>query len=302
MLAALTCGAIFAPAAWTGRLISLVQVIVPFQHVLRAETAAVAASGDSVSAEAYQQVVRENQALQHQIASLSVRGHELEREVDLLTATRLWEVDGYRLGAGGTLIPAGVVADDLLPWRSSRLINSGRLQGVRRGAAVTSSCFWIDKGEAAGVQGGMAILLRETLVGVVDRVGTHTSRIKLLSDPAVQMKVRIGRFTDGVFEVAADNVTDRYWLTGSGDGVMLIVDVDRRDTDSGRLAVGDVVLSDPDSTDLPAALTIGEITSINPDRNNPLLVSLGVSSSVAADELDRVYVFNAGGDASHVTP
>ena len=132
-------------------------------------------------------------ALAHQVAALTIRVAELEREVGILTATRLWDVDGARLGASGQLIPAGVVTGDLLPWRSSSLINAGTLQGVRPGAAVTSCHFTVNRGTDDSVRNGLAILLGETLIGWVEQAGTHTARVKLLTAPSVAMKVRIGR-------------------------------------------------------------------------------------------------------------
>ena len=214
-LLALSIVVLLMPREWTGGLISLVQVIVPFQDAanVAVDSAASALEGHdpAVPAEAYQALERENAALQHQVASLAMRAGELEKDVDILTATRLWGRETDRIGSRGSLIPARVVSGDIVTWRSSRLITAGSLQGVRPGDAVTSQYFAIDRGEAEGITDGMAVLQAEAFVGIVDeKVGTHTAWVKLLSDVSVQMKVRIGRLGENGF-IPADQY---YWLTG----------------------------------------------------------------------------------------
>ena len=134
--------AIFFPQRWTGGLISLVQVIVPFQDAATVAADAVAQVGlvrsAAVPGEAYDALAREKAAVEHEAAALAARVEELERDVRVLTATRLWEVAGRRIGASGRLIPARVITEDILPWRSSRLLNAGSVQGVRDNAAVVS--------------------------------------------------------------------------------------------------------------------------------------------------------------------
>lgn len=291
-LVALSLGAMLLPDAWTGKLISLVQVIVPFQHGAAVVGDSVSRffsiDGPAVSREQYETVERRRLALEHQVAALSMRAAELEREVKLLTSTRQWDLDGGRIGTQGRLVPASVITDDLLSWRSSRLINAGTLQGVRRGAAVTSNLFTVDRGEDAGVQSGMAVVLQEAFLGLVEQVGTHTARVKLLSDLTVEMKVRIGRFDDGGF------VPRRryFWLTGRGHGLMQIRDVDRRNVQAGEIGLGDIVLADSLSDLVPAAMVIGRITAVEPDYDNPLLSILTVRSEVDLDSLTRVYVYD----------
>jgi cell shape-determining protein MreC len=151
-----------------------------------------------------------------------------------------------------------------------------------------SNLFTIDQGQNAGVRSGMTILLREIFLGVVEQVGTHTARVKLLSDVETAMKVRIGRFTDNGFVP----VERYFWLSGRGGGRMEIRDAKRREVEAGLLQLGDTVLSDSTSGALPAAMTIGRITAIQPDRGNPLLAILTVASVVDEESLRRVYVFD----------
>lgn len=283
------------PRRWTGGLISLVQVFVPFQDAVEvtadSAAAALADRGEPPTSEILETIRRDKAALEHHVASLTIRVAELEEEVSILTATRLWG-DDYRIGARGRLIPAKVVTADLLPWRTSRLINAGSLQGVRPGAAVLSRFFSVDRGQEDGIRNGMAVLLAEALVGDVDQVGTHTARVKLLSDVSVERKVRIARRTDSGFEP----VDGFFWLTGRGQGIMEIREVDRRDVDSGVIQTGDLVLSDHTNQMLPASLVIGEIQAIKPDRHNPLLSILTIVSATDEAKLRRVYVFDPAAD------
>jgi len=289
---------------------SLVQVIVPFQDAAGtgadAMVSALEPDAVPVEAEVYASLLREKVGLEHQNASLALLVGELEDEVSLLTATRLWGGQDRQLGARGRLIPARVITDDILTWRSSRLINAGSLQGVPNGAAVVSRAFSIDRGTEDGIRDGMAILLAEALVGIVEQVGTHTARVKLLSDISVEMKVRIGRLNqgrdvEGPAGSSAGSILSAqdcfYWLTGRGHGIMEIREVDRRDVEAGVIQVGDIVLSDHTEDMLPAPMTIGKIVRIEPDRERPLLSTLTVKSSVDENSLRKIYIFDPDGDA-----
>lgn len=284
--------AIFFPQGWTGGLISLVQVIVPFQDAATVAADAISHLGEgrpsAVPGETFDALAREKAAVEHQAAALAARVAELEGDVRVLTATRLWEVAGRRIGASGRLIPARVIAEDILPWRSSRLLNAGSVQGVQDSAAVVSRLFTVDRRDDADLRDGVAILLGEVLVGTIEQTGTHTSRVKLLSDVSVQMKVRIGRWTGDRF-----TLLDRYfWLTGRGAGRMEIRDVERKDMESGVIQVGDTVLSDPQSDVLPAAMTIGKIAAASTDRDNPLFAILTIASAVPEQTLRKVYIYD----------
>lgn len=287
-----SAAALWMPASWTHRLTNFAQWVSPFQEVSQA---AIDAAAPPTSYEATTLSNDESLALQHanlalenHAAALAVRVEELESQVRSLTASRLWDADGRKLGSRGRLIPAGVVGQDVAAWRSSRMLSAGSWQGVSPGAAVVSRLLTINQGDIAGARSGLAILLGETLVGFIESTATHTCQAKLLSDLSVQMKVRVGRLTGGQF-----TLQDGYfWLNGAGEGRMLIHDVDRRLIDAGRIQVGDRVLSDSQSETLPAALNIGKITEITPDRDNPLFAILTVRSPVAEDSLRRVYIFD----------
>lgn len=280
------------PRSWTHSLISLVQVVIPFVDGVESATDSVlgTASGAAspVPAEIHDTLQRQKRALEHQVVALASRVRSLEDEVSLLTATRMWKVGEDRLGARGRLVPAKVIHRDLLSWRDSQLVRTGTLQGVRRGSPVASAHFTIDQGSVAGVRSGLSIVLGETLIGFVEQCGTHTARVKLLSDVSVQMKVRIGRLTSEGF-IPRDGF---FWLVGRGRGLMELRDLDRSDIRGGRIRAGDIVLADATSSLLPVAMVIGRIVQIEPDRTNPLLSIATVRGDVEAATLQRVYVYD----------
>ncbi len=292
VLVAISLLALLLPRRWTSRLTGLTQVILPFQKAVTRSADAVAASPPGrvlgVSDPTYDQLQRRELSLQHEAAALAAKVQELEREVELLSATRLWNAGGRRLGSRGRLVPAAVVAGDVVPWRSSRSIDAGVLQGVRRGSPVVSRYFTIDRGEESGLRSGLSILLGEVLVGVVDQVSSRSARVALLSDISSGRKVRVGRRTEFGFVTANRS----FWLVGRGDGLMEINDVDRREVEAGEVAVGDVAVSDPLDEVLPAAMTIGRVAEIGSDPRNPLLCTLQVRCELDERALRRVYVYD----------
>jgi cell shape-determining protein MreC len=281
----------FLPTAWTGRLTNVLQLLVPFQvgttvvlNGLSPDSAH--AGGQPVPRDEFADLLREKQSLEHMAAALASRIADLEHDVEILTATRLWDA-GTRIGDQGKLIPARVIIDDMLSWRSSRLLSAGSTHGVRTGAPVVSRHFTVQPA-AEGVESGMAVLLGEALVGIVDQVSTHNARAKLLSDVSVQMKVRLGRFDETGFAP----LEREFWLTGRGNNVMEIGDAEWKDISEGRIEIGDIVVSDPDSSVLPATMTIGRVESIVQNARNPLLAILRIKPALDTADLRRVYVFH----------
>lgn len=291
-LLALALIAFLAPRDWTGPLLTAVQFVIPVQSVVEQSVAAIQDRArntpDPVNAADHQRMSLEKQSWENSSMALAAKVAEMQGEIDLLTASRLWTVDGLQLGARGRLIPARVLGGDLLSWRDSAWIDVGTTGSVRRGDAAVSRTMEIDLGSAGKPREGLAVLLGESLVGLVEQVGTHSARVKLLSDVGSSMKVRIGRLRDGRF-----SASDRYyWLTGVGRGGMSVRDMARSDVNAGIVAVGDFVLSDPMLSVLPAPMVVGKVTACETDRENPLLSILRVTSTTDLSRIRRVYVFD----------
>ena len=298
LLGASVAGLLF-PRVWLAPLTSVVQIFVPLQHAVGAAADAIGDGlGDSrppVSAGEAAALRGENRALRNHLVAIQASLDRLRVE-----NARLAGIRRGGLGETGRLIPARVIAGDMHGWRDSRLINSGKLRGVRTGAPVTTNRFVDRKAlEEEGVRSGMAVLLGEALVGEVELVGTHTARVRLLSDPASRLKIQIGRFAEHIGEEPSGApvfkvVREASWLVGVGKGRMEIRDIDADDFTAGRVCVGDTVTSHPSNQLAPAALVVGEIIEIHPDRRNPLLCIATVRSLVDESQLRRVYVYDPG--------
>jgi len=273
------------PTSVTGWFMNLVQVLVPLQDAAsRAADAtggALGGTGD-IPAEEHARVRRRADALRNAVVALSARVAALEDANRQLAGIRR-----RGLGDRGALVPARVVGQDLLGWRDSTLINSGTLRGVRRDAAVASRSVSLNVGDADGALPGMAVLAGEWLVGWVEHAGTHTARVKLLSDRTSRRPVTIWRFEDGV----ASMLEAEFWLEGRGAGRMAVIDVDHRYVEQSEIRTGDLVLTLPDDPALPVPLVVGTITRIEPDPENTLLYVLTVDSEKQR-ALRHVYVLN----------
>jgi len=288
-LLAVSIVGLLLPTQITGGLLNLVQVLVPLQAGLTraadrtAET--ISSQVDSVSAEEHARLERRAESLRNMVAVQSARIASLEQANRELTGIR-----ERGLGPRGMLIPARVVARDLLGWRQSGLIDAGTLRGVHRGAAVATRSPLLDVGSRDGLTDGMAVLAAEVLVGWVEQAGTHTARVKLLTDPASRMPVTIGRFEQTGFTA----VPAEFWMVGAGAGRMKVIEVDHRYVEGQAQAVqtGDLITTLPDDPALPAALTIGTIAEITRDTENGLLYTLTVESA-APQAMRRVYVLDA---------
>jgi hypothetical protein len=283
LLAVAVIGSVL-PKALTDRLISLVQVIVPFQDWSTRTADAVTQAGGGPAAPSPDEALalqRENAGLRHRLAALSAAHHQLA--VDFADVSRIRR-QGLR---GGQLIPARVLAADAATWRESRLVSAGALRGVRPQAPVTSDLFTVAAEQGAdALRDGQSVLAGEALVGFVEQVGTHTARIRLLTDRQAPLKVRIARPQEDSFLP----LDAEFWLVGAGGAHLEVRDVNHRFIRAGSIREGDVVLNDPDNPALPAALMVGRISAIRVDPENPLLYRLTVEPPVKPGELRSVFV------------
>jgi len=272
------------PKALTDRFISLVQVIVPFQDwsTRTADGAADLAFGESdvpTPAEA-QRLKLENAALRHRLAALSTAHEQLSTDFASVAGIR------HQGLHQGRLIPARVLAADAIPWRDSRLVNAGTLKGVRADAPVASNHFSLATEDPDELADGQAVLAGEVLVGTIEQVGTHTARVRLLTDRQTPLKVRIARPEQGEFLP----LEAEFWLVGTGGGRLEVRDVNHRFIRAGSIREGDVVLSDPTNPNLPVALTVGTISAVHVDPESPLLYRLTVEPPIKAADLRTVFV------------
>lgn len=290
-LAAVSVVAVLLPRSVTGRLISLVQVIIPFQDwTTRTLDAGVSALDGADSAPVprsdYDAVETENQALVHQLTATANQLYALRKEYEQVAGIRSRGLNR------GRLIAARVVSEDASPLRRSHLINSGRLSGIRPGAAVTSNHFTIDTRDDEGLRGGLSVLAGEVLVGFVDQVGTRSARVRMLTDPQTQMKVVMARLEDGKYSP----LEAEFWLVGTGASKLEVRDVDHRYIKSGSIKVGDSVLTVSADTRLPASFNIGAVSKIRPDPDNSLIYILEVTPPLDLADVRKVFVVDPYGE------
>ncbi len=279
ILLAVAAVAFVLPAAVTGRMANLLQIIAPLQDIVSRLTdwndpAGLAGSEGGRAADRIE-------ALRSTVATLAAQNQALRRENEMLAGVR-----GRGLGARGRLIPARIIAGDALAWRESKTLLAGRRAGVRRGDAVLSDRFSLDLGQTEGVSEGMAVVAAEALVGVIERCGSYTSQVGSLSDPDTRMAVTIAR-VDGSSVSTMDEV---FWLVGQGGGRIEIRDVHHKYINGGAIRVGDMVMTLADDLTLPPNVTIGKIASIKVDPGNSLLYVLQVEPAVGLADLRRVFV------------
>lgn len=240
-------------------------------------------ASESIPAEKHQEVLREKAALENELASLRQRLVDAESSIQELTGLR------KRLPAQATLVPARVIGLDAAAGRDSLLV--GDLKGLkaRQGDWVASRVF-LDAGTESGVRDQLAVLSRECLLGWVEQSSAFASRVVLLSDPLTRrpLHVRIGSRRKQAPLYTA------FALEGAGQGRMLIPDVPADLIKGGRVAVGDVVTSDPSNPNLPVALVIGEIRELVRNRQKPLFYDALVAPLLEPASLSHVYVVRLG--------
>ncbi len=281
--------AIILPRGLTGRLISSVEVLVPFQDwMTRASDATADAltpgDGGPVPRAKYDELQRRRDALEHNLAAACARLSRLEEDYAQVAGVR-------RRGlVDGRLIPARIVAFDSLNWRRSRLINAGALSGVRSSAAVASHYFTVEPVTPDGAADGAAVLAGEVLVGFVEQVGAHAARVRMLTDPQTRMPVLIARPNDDKLAP----LDAEFWLVGTGGPLLEVHDVDHRYITSGSIKVGDAVLSVDHDPRLPVPMTVGTIIETRRDSDNSLLYVLTVKPPVDIDSLRSVLVVDTG--------
>ena len=278
------------PKEWSDKVKDIGQPMVWLEDWLYRGTHAAAASITELNA-ANAAADRERQALQNMLGSQILLAEELWEENARLRAIRDDSVPGVV-----PLLPAKVVARDIVEWRDSLLIERGSSRGVRRKDWLASR-FFVDRGQMQGLSEGQAVLARECLLGRVEQVSPYMAGVQLLSDiDSPRIEVRVGTLRETTFEFVDYPCS----LRGLGRGRMVIEDVPYKyaygapDPEQGdvqrRLQVGDLVFSAPGQLGLPVPLVIGKVVEFKEDPKKRLVVSLMVEPVVPVDQLRDVFV------------
>jgi cell shape-determining protein MreC len=292
-LLALSVVAMFLPSRYTSPLISLVQPLLPFQAMAHQAVNAIddAIAGPDtpmVTSVEFDEVLRAKEAAEHRVASQAQRIAWLEAQNQELIGIRNLGLDDR-----GELIPANVICGDLIGYRRSRIVDKGSVGNVERGAAVVSHHFSVTAGSEDGVQRGLSVLASEVLVGSVVQAGTHTARVRLLTDASTMMAVTIFPRRGP----APKPLDARFILQGNGSDRLEIRDVSQGYIKRNDIDIGDRVMTVGDAEALPVPVTIGTVETIRSDPDNGTLFILDVRPAIKAKELRRVYIVNAMGPA-----
>lgn len=256
---------------------------------------AVAGSAQAIShppvpAEEHEKLLHEQQAAENENIALRQQVIQLQAIVGDLQHIRGRE--GFPGNA--QLIPARVVAWDAVPDRESLLVTKSRSPEVRRGDWVASRLA-VQAGSQDGLQEGLAVLARESLLGWVEQTAPYVSRVVLLSDRYSNRVIRVyvaavGRKGREPQYVLHDGTPAEFALRGIGNGKMKILDINARFIDEDLIRVGDVVTTDGHDPAMPLTMVIGEIESIERIRNQPLLCEAVVKHRCDPGDLSRVYI------------
>jgi len=220
---------------------------------------------------------RQQQALENALAAMGHQLQQLRRENQDLT--RLRAVAGLT----GKLIPARVVGYDSVGHRESIELDRGSKSGVAVKQPVVAGVaedLFRQKRLPAEV-----LLASCCLIGRVEYApGPYTTRVRLLTDPAMRLLGKVGRIVDGQFQTLADVV-----LEGGGKGRMVATQVQAK----SELQVGDLVISQAGQLGLPCSLVVGTVQQVRPRSDNRHLKDLIVLPRIDKRQLDKVFVVAA---------
>jgi cell shape-determining protein MreC len=284
MLASLL--ALFVPPSWTNALKAVSQFLVPPEDLLFS-----AAQRASRIADASHATLQDTDTLAAQLASEHALLEQLAEE-----NARLRQLRSDHQLPEVPLLPAKIVALDMVEWRDSALIARGSSRGVRYNDWVASHVF-INQGIASGLAVDQPVLSGECLMGRVAQVSPYMSRVQLFSDiDSPRIEVRVARATDNGKPRILDFPCS---LRGMGRGRMAIEKVSyqyvraadaKQENEEQRITVGDLVLTAPGQLGLPSPLVVGKVTSLEESRVERLTWTVHVSSLVDAAMLRDMYV------------
>ncbi|MDI6692832.1 MAG: rod shape-determining protein MreC [Anaerosomatales bacterium] len=201
------------------------------------------------------------------LSGLSVSRKELERlrEQNEVLRARLAELEEARQENDRLRQLVAFAEERRLAQLGARVI--GRPTSAWEGAIV------IDRGSVDGVQPGMPVIAPQGLVGQIETVSKHASRVRLITDAQSGVAAMIQR-------TRALGV-----VRGSIDRTLTMEYVDKAKTPR----VGDVVLTSGLGGVYPKGIVIGDVIQVDARRAD-LYPRVVVRSRVPIDELEEVLV------------
>lgn len=160
--------------------------------------------------------------LQSEVSQLQVRlrreqlAHQKIREAKLL-ALRRHDSERKPVASPPLIVPqvveAHVIGEELSSaWRTGRLLDAGRVQGIPESALVLESASaLLDQGEDMGLVPDLPVFAGSCVVGKIQHVGRWSSTWVPITDKRFRGRARLARVTTNGLEFGADGV-----LTGTG--------------------------------------------------------------------------------------
>ncbi len=196
------------------------------------------------------------------------------------------------------LVPARVVLSESLPYGRTRLVNVGRSGGAETGTWVTTRLVHTDRAKA--LPEGLAAITSQALVGkTTSETGRFTARVRLVTDPGFGMPAQISRRADGRIVIIdredsaeevrlteENNVRIPVWAGGGGSGWIVVPNV----TAYHNVQPGDWLLTTGDDHMLPIQIAIGRVEKVEPNPDDPQVVTLRVRPLEDLDALRDVYI------------
>lgn len=145
---------------------------------------------------------------------------------------------------------------------------------IRASINATKGELTINRGKDDGIAKGQFVLGDNSIIGNISDVSLRTARLKLFTDPASRIAVRIGQLN-----------IDRL-MVGSGNNLAKI----RLLSTKHKVAVGDKVLAQKNPGFLDAAMIIGVVAQCKKDDRNPSLWDITVKSVCDTERLNTVTV------------
>ena len=269
------------PAGWTSCVDGLMQPVSPITWLFAGGARGARAGAQNLAApqptrEQLQLLRGERERLARQVGQQAILIAEMERIIADLCGLRD-QLSEQR----ARIIFASVVGADPSPQREVLTISKGARHGVQVGDWVAAGIPPAQRPPAAT---GRELLLQQWLVGVVDEVQPHVSRVQLTTDAqfGTQLAWAAQPLPDGTWAVAERQCG----LVGLGEGRMRI---DRAATD--YLAAGYTIVLVPLSHPQPLALVAGRIVAAEPLETG-VHYDLQVEPWAAARNLSHLYVIS----------
>ena len=197
------------------------------------------------------ELMQSNAELEAEVASLETQVIELQQqltEYQILSSL----LDFARAYPEYEYVGASVIGRDPSPFLQYVIINRGSDDGLRR---------------------GMTVVTQQGLVGRISRVTAVSANVQLITDPALNLNVRL------------QPSRDRAVLSGSITGDLLLEFIPQE----ANVSSGDIVLTSGFGGNYPPNVLIGQVTSIR-SQDYDLFQSGSVQPVVDFEQLEIVLV------------